>query len=201
MNWLLSKLLEYFFSLYYRARVKTIPCIISRDCIGGVLYKRMKIKFNTPTIKLYMNNEDFIRFCLNIKNFVSGELKQIESIKSYPVGTISTDEGLITIHFIHYDSFEQAKVAWDKRKKRIDYNNIRIILNAEPNVEEYIVEEFKKIPYKKILLSSNIKESNDCVNMKCYENGFKGPLVAYKSKSIPFLRYMDEFDWIKFINE
>lgn len=196
----ISRLLKKGLSIYYRLRIKNHPCIISRDCIGGVLYERLDTVFTSPTIKLYMTNEDFILFCLYLQDFVLGKIEEIIEPVGYPVGRIRTDKGEIKLHFMHYSSFEEAAISWEARKQRIDYNNIRVILNAEPKVEHGVVNNFMKIPYKKILLSSDLEECSELKNMKCYQKGYVGPLVAYTSKKIPFLRYMDEIDWIDFLN-
>ena len=39
--------------------------ILSMNCIGGVLAHDLGIRFNSPTVNLYMRAEDFIRFCEN----------------------------------------------------------------------------------------------------------------------------------------
>ncbi len=178
-----------------------VPCIISRDCVGGVLYKRMGIQFTSPTIKLFMTNEDFVLFCLNIKEFLNASVEEVHTDNAYPVGQIATKKGSIKLYFMHYNSFSDARNSWERRKKRMDFNNLVVILNAEPNVDVNIIEQFEKIPYRKILLTSNAKESEYVKNLKCFELGYDGPLVAYRSKNMPIVRYMDEFDWIDFLQK
>lgn len=197
----LQELIRNIYFIKYRIYPKKyrVPSIISRDCIGGVLYNRMGQVFTSPTINLYMNNEDFLTFCLNLKDYINNDLEECITDLNYPVGKIITQTGCIHIYFMHYKSFEEAKASWDRRKARIDYDNIRVILNAEGNVPDSVVDNFKKIPYKKILLSTNLKE-DDCIkNMKCYREGYKGSIVEYTNKRFPVKRYIDEVNWLNFL--
>ena len=43
------------------------PTIISCNCIGGIIYNELNLQFLSPTINLYMNCEDFIKFCENME--------------------------------------------------------------------------------------------------------------------------------------
>lgn len=131
-----------------------MPTIISRDCLGGILYDRLGAQFSSPTINLFMTNEDFILFCLNLKLFLESDLEE-ETSPDYPVGVIRTARGKIHLYFMHYSSFEEAKECWERRKKRVNYSNIKVIFNAGPDVDKNIEKNFYNIPYKKILLSSN----------------------------------------------
>lgn len=200
-NKLVRAIRNVYFYKYRLIKKNTVPCILSRDCVGGVLYKRMGIQFSSPTIKLYMTNEDFVLFCLHINDFVNASVDEIFTDKTYPVGQISTEKGNIKLYFMHYNSFDEARACWERRIKRIDFDNLLVILNAEPNVNVNIIEQFKKIPYKKILLTSGAIETECVKNLECFEKGYDGPLVAYKSKKIPVVRYMDEFDWIDFMKK
>lgn len=184
----------------YRALIRDMPTVISRDCIGGVLYKRMGAQFTSPTINLYMTNEDFLLFCANLELFLLKSLEQEKSDRAYPVGLIRSDLGDVHLYFIHYLSFEEAKACWERRKARVNYSNIILIMNAENDANEAVIQRFNCLPYKKILLTSNAKRNHNVVNLRCYQNGYRGPLVAYRSKRLPVLRYMDEVNWIYFLN-
>ena len=35
--------------------------LISQNCVGGVIYNMLDIPFKTPTINLYINDEDFVK--------------------------------------------------------------------------------------------------------------------------------------------
>ena len=48
-------------------------------------------------------------------------------IPDFPLGLCDD----ICICFHHYDSFEQAKVAWDRRKARVDYDHLGYFMHLE----------------------------------------------------------------------
>lgn len=89
----------------------------------------------------------------------------------------------------------------EQPKKRVNYDNIKVIFNAEANVDKHIIDNFQKIPYKKVLLTSNVENVDDCVNLTCHQKGYDGPLVVYRNKFFHCYRFMDEYNWIKFLNE
>ena len=75
------------------------------------------VKFNTPTVNLFLKPKDFNKFLLNFDKYINMDLEEekVEDLK-YPIGKL----GDIKIYFQHYKSFEEAKVKWDERKKRVN---------------------------------------------------------------------------------
>ena len=63
------------------------PTIISHNCIGGVLSHELGLKFLSPTVNLFMVNEDFIKFCENLEYYLSLDITPYDGeIKIYPLG-------------------------------------------------------------------------------------------------------------------
>lgn len=103
------------------------PTIISSNCVGGIMYHWLGLKFNSPFINLYFSNDDFIKLLENWDDFMSTEIvEDKKSDKKYPVGVGYSD---IHIHFMHYKSFEEAIEKWNIRKERIDMDNAVIMLS------------------------------------------------------------------------
>ena len=64
-----------FYHVLKRTRLKnSCPTIISRNCVGGIIYHDLGLKFNSPTINLSMSNDDYIKFVEHLDSFV-GESK------------------------------------------------------------------------------------------------------------------------------
>ena len=177
--------------------------IISRDCVGAALYSDFNMKYLSPTINLGMSNEDFVLFCNNLEDIIELDVKEYKNKKyKYPVGYINYKSHKLLLHFAHYKTIDNAIECWERRKKRICYDNIYVIMCCGPNVSENDVELFETIKYdRKVLLSSGVdtKKHKDCFNMKCYENGYKDSLIAHYNK-YSFKRYLSEYDWINFFN-
>ena len=100
--------------------------LICSNCTGGVLYHWLNLKFQSPFINLYMDNKDFITALENFDEFLTEDIvEDLNSQKSYPVGIGCHGE---RIHFMHYKDFPSALEKWNIRKKRINRNNIAVML-------------------------------------------------------------------------
>lgn len=168
--------------------------IISCNCIGGLIYHDYNLKFLSPTINLYIESPDFIKFVQNLSNYLSLELIEIFGYK-YPVGKL----GDIKIHFLHYDSFYDAKMKWDERKKRVNFSNIFVIMSDRDNYSDSLFSEFKKIKYKKILFSHKFIDDDEVVFVEKDRNK---PMVDDLTKYIDFRGnkvyeyYFDFEEWL-----
>lgn len=122
------------FANYRRKKYKKLKdkdfSIICNDCCGGCIYNDIGMKFLSPTINLYINNQDFLNYIKHIKEYNATNIEEIASDEKYPIGQIKPD-GLhtITLKFMHYPTFEIAKEKWYERVKRINYNNCYYIFH------------------------------------------------------------------------
>lgn len=122
------------FANYRRKQYKKLKdkdfSIICNDCCGGCIYNDIGMKFLSPTINLYINNQDFLNYIKHIKEYNATNIEEIASDEKYPIGQIKPD-GLptITLKFMHYPTFEIAKEKWYERVKRINYNNCYYIFH------------------------------------------------------------------------
>lgn len=145
--------------------------ILSNNCIAGFLYNDYNLKFNSPTINLQMSPKDFVKFCGNIEHYLEYEPVEVkqpivsEFVKlggtkiDFPVGTIDD----ITIYFNHYTTFEDAKIKWQERKKRIKFDKIYVVL-VDIVCDSEMVHQFNKLKFKnKIILTSNQNALEDTV--------------------------------------
>ena len=118
---LYNKILHFIWSVYSRYKLKNKGIsIISCNCIGGVMYHDLGLPFLSPTINLYFDPKDFLRYVKNLRYYNSLELENVTLMNDYPQGRLDD----VLIHFLHYKTFDEAKICWEKRKKRICYDNI-----------------------------------------------------------------------------
>lgn len=140
-----------------KKKYKGVSCsIISSNCAGGVIYHDYGMKFQSPTINLFFENEDFLNFCENLFNIENKELLEFDSGENYPVGIIET----IKIHFLHYDNFEDAKKKWIKRMQRLDKENIVLLFIEREKLSDIQFKRWNKLKYRKILVSPYRKGEN-----------------------------------------
>lgn len=137
--------------------------IISQNCIAGVFYHDMKQQFLSPTINLFFTCPDFVKFVLDLKLYLSLEL-QMTWGEEYPVGLL----GDIKIYFMHYQTCTEAKEAWDRRKSRINWDNILVL---STDMEEFTEETFKlwkQIKCPKILFAAKKWGDESCIYLPQY---------------------------------
>lgn len=123
----------------WRARLKVDDfSIICSSCIGGTIYNRLGKKFLSPTINMFFTQRDFIKFAINLRYYISLDLDFIETDKPYPVAMLDD----ITLHFNHSKTCEEAANDWNRRKNRINFDNIYIIFYYR---DGYTIEGLREI--------------------------------------------------------
>lgn len=165
--------------------------IISQNCTGARIYQELGIQYNSPTIGLYFESHDFIKFIENLEVYLDKELTFDKELSRYPIGYLDD----IKIHFLHYSNNEEAYLKWNKRKKRINFDRLFFIYTDRDGFKQEYLERYEKIKYKnKIFLSAielrypsviYIKEHSE---KECVDN-------PYKDKY-----WKKHFDYIKWLN-
>ena len=96
--------------------------IVSNNCWGGEIYKYYDLPFSSPFIGLFMYPGCYLKLLENWTNIDLQNIKighfseQTQSTFVYPVGVL---EYGIEIHFLHYNSLEEAESKWKRRAKRL----------------------------------------------------------------------------------
>ncbi|WP_293748395.1 DUF1919 domain-containing protein [uncultured Paraglaciecola sp.] len=147
--------------------------IISDNCWGGEVYKWYNRAYNTPFVGLGIYGECYIKLLssfdyymgLELKFKPQNETKHPHMFKKayYPMGLL----GDIEIHFVHYNSEQDAKDKWDKRTKRMmavsDKNSFFFKFCDDWKAEVKQFEQFHKLPFKN-------KVSFIPDNKKCFDH-------------------------------
>lgn len=191
-----------------RDKNKNKQCtIICNNCVGGVIYHNLGMRFDSPTINLSIRGEDYLEFCKNFKYYMSCDLveNQIEVTADYPIGTLvpQDDQHIpIKIHFEHYKTFAEAKSKWMERCRRVDYENIYFIWEFYDTKYDFrLASEFDNLPvkHKMILTHNKFPEIKNGCYISCYvEDKPVAKILEYNGRSGK--RYLDEFDYVGFIN-
>lgn len=177
--------------------------IISMNCTGGILYHDLGLKFLSPTVNLYMRAEDFIKFCENLKHYLSVDLmipcndSNIIGERKYPVAWLDD----ILLYLVHYKSIEEAQEKWNVRKKRVNWDKIVILNNDREGMTDELKDRFEALPYKKIMFTHLPDDLHpSCLYLPGYEKeGCVG--IITDGKGWFGKRPIDQFDWIGFLNK
>lgn len=159
--------------------------IIGNNCIAGTIYSKFGLPYKSPTIWSFMFADDYLRFLGRLEWYLKQPLEFREESKhvckledksqcqlrrwasKVPVGVLGGD---VEVFFKHYGSRDYALETWNRRLKRINYQNVFVVLatdyftNAEFGEEQF--KEFDKLPFKhKLIVSTDSKKQRalyDC---------------------------------------
>lgn len=185
-----------------KKRLKNLnPTIISSNCNGEFIYYDMGLKFLTPTINLSFEMNDYVKFLGNMKWYLEQEIVPYEDARfEYPTGML----GDIEIRFNHYESFSEAIEKWNERKKRINWDNLFIMaIDGDDCTYESMVK-FDQLPFQNKVIFTHVPYPE--IESSFYIKGFEqeegvGVLLYFKEKQFFIRRYLDDFDYITFLNE
>jgi uncharacterized protein (DUF1919 family) len=177
--------------------------IITNNCIAGFLYQKYGIKYYSPTIGLQFPQDDFVKFCSNFEYYINCNLEESINKKqniftalggdkiNFPVGKIDD----IIIFFQHYSNFDDAKMKWELRKKRINHNRLFFIFIAYDNTPIKILKLFEDLPIKNKIIITN-KECPECKISFALHNGLK-PWFEEMNGGIFNKKFYEQYDFYK----
>ena len=175
--------------------------IISNNCWGAEIYKRLNREYNTPFVGLFIVGPDYIRLLENFDHYMSLPLQFTKGsvwfdppIK-YPIGKLDD----IEIHFVHYKSNEEVIDKWTRRLSRmnevLDRDKYYIKICDRDYTTPDMFQKFHSLPFKN-KISFSIKPINAKEHIVVSEHeGERVPdgVVLYKYS----FKYVDLFKWIK----
>ncbi len=128
--------------------VQSKVSIISNNCWGGITYHTLGLKFLSPFINMFENEQDYIRLLNNLQYYLGLQLKfkkfgYNDSLqRKYPICEL----GDIELYFNHYVSMEEVEEKWYQRITRINLDNLFIMMHTE---NRETLEKFSKLSYSK----------------------------------------------------
>lgn len=157
--------------LIQRKRLKNRDfSIICNNCWGGSLYQSLKLEYKTPFVGLFLFGKCYMNLLKNLNKNMKLELKHLpfenskyhQKIKEkpkYPIGVLGKSG--IEIHFLHYKNWEEAYNKWNRRKLRININNLLIVC-SDKDIESHMlnknIKDFKNLPFKNKIFFSGKKK-------------------------------------------
>lgn len=174
--------------------------LITSTCIGGVIYNRLGLRFNSPTINTWISQKDFCKFCSSLEYYISQDLVFYdEPTRDCPVAKLDD----VTVVFVHYNTEEEARNKWEERKKRINWDNLYIITSDGNGVTDDELNSLDNVSCKRKLIITarnrpEIKNSFYVKGLKKEESGATHQIVSDK---ITGLRKWElEFDYVSWLN-
>lgn len=130
--------------------------IISNNCWGGHIYQYYGMVYNTPTVGLTFFADEYLKFISNLDKYLHTELTFIpitesryyeyyqDKVSYYPIGKLDD----IEIVFLHYKSEAEAYEKWNRRKARMNMNNLIVKFNDMNRATEDHIRKFDCMPFK-----------------------------------------------------
>lgn len=165
----------------YMELKKSNPTIFAMNCWGGITYHQLGLEFTSPFINMYLKEQDFIQFLNNPQYYMDLHLELKETLHNpklkidFPVCKCDN----IELYFNHYSSFELALHCWEKRKKRINWDNIVAVMYSE---DKGIAERFDQIHVAKKICFTNFESEYKSSYYFDFTSKMEEPLSSIVSK-------------------
>lgn len=177
--------------------------IISNNCWGGGIYQKLNLPYTSPTVGVYFYADDYIKFISNLEHYLSitpkiipiekskykDEIKKLKVYRYFPIGLIDDVE----VIFLHYRSDEEAIIKWERRKKRVNMNNLIVKFNDQNGCTEQHLKCFSRLEYdNKICFTA--KPYIDCDNLHIVpqkQSNYIKSDMRFFSKPINMIEYIN----------
>lgn len=183
---------------------KEIKCkeitFLCPNCIGGILFHDLGLKFMSPTVNLMMLQTDFFKFVMNLEYYLSCDLQfYTNELYQFPCAYL----GDIKINFTHYRSREEAKTKWEERKKRIIKDNIFVFLEERDGLNKESMIQLKQLQVKGIVIftANRYRDIPYSVYIKKYKKEGEIGNILKRSIITDAREYEKYFDFVKWFNE
>lgn len=204
----MNKLLDFFVraerKLYITAKRMRLKnrsmTVLSSNCNGAYMLHDLGCPFNSPTVNLYFLPDHFLKFVNSPKEYLSAELKEVHQPDiTYPVGQLND----ILLFFMHYNSFSEAKEVWERRAKRVNLENVYVIMTDKNGCTYENIKEFEELPYKNkvIFTHKEYKEFSSAYYIPGFENESEVGILSDWKPQLLRRRWLDDFDSVGFFNE
>ena len=184
-----------------RSRLKNTDfTLFANNCNGGCICHDLGLQFRSPFINLYLDASDYMKFLENPKGYLEEPLEFIsESERNYPVALL----GDLKLHFVHYSSPQEAEDAWNRRKARINWDNLFVLMSDQDGCTYEMLRKFDQLPYKNKAVFTHIPYPD--ISSAVYIPGFEekdsvGNCDAFVSIGSG-KKYFDAFDYVKWFND
>ena len=188
--------------------------ILSNNCCGALIYRLLGLPYLSPTINVGISHWDFIFFCSDINYYLYSPLEVLpeeQRIKfnnaTCPIGIIRGDDIRkdVRIMFPHEKTFEEAKEKWYRRAKRVNLDNVFLLMDTAILEDEKTLDAYHNLPYKNKCVFSSAEDKErwpevfkfDYYTKEQYQYGY---MFKFRWNDDKLLRVMDQFDFTNWLN-
>lgn len=192
--------IQWSFTAICRGRLRNRDfSILCSNCIGGIISHRLGVRLNSPTVNLWIRQYDFIKLIRDPREYLSKELVFVDSEYPHPVALL----GDIRIHFNHSRSEEEARNDWERRKGRIVWDNLYIIMYDRDNLSREQILSLKNVKCKRLIVLSERNDYPDIdyvYPIKRTNKGRDSEAVFLDTDLFGFRTFEKQWDFVKWLN-
>lgn len=191
---------------FQRRRLKNSDVtIISSNCNGGVISSDLGMQFRSPFINLFIKASDYVKILSDLKGYLDEELRFVKELDPiygdvpYPTAYLRDAK----IYFMHYASEDEARNAWNRRKKRINWDNLYVIFTDRSGCTMQDLKDFDALPYEHKIVFTHVPhpEIKCSYYIKGYENEEKvGIMSEWQDTRKPIKKVYNQFDFVGWFN-
>ncbi|WP_373100316.1 MULTISPECIES: DUF1919 domain-containing protein [Pasteurellaceae] len=172
--------------------------LLASNCNGALILHDLGERFNSPFVNLYLTPQDFIRYLQHMKYYQHHPLRFAAENTPYPIGYLDD----LTIHFMHYHSAQEAEAKWQERSRRIDPDNLFIMMTDRDGCRYQDLQAFDQLPFAHKVVFTRKPYAD--INSAFYIKGFEaqecvGDLFDYSG--LFGKKYYDQFDYVAWFNQ
>jgi uncharacterized protein (DUF1919 family)/GT2 family glycosyltransferase len=186
-----------------RSRVKDQEfTIISNDCWGGGAYGHLGLAYRTPFVGTRVFAPCFIRLLRDPKRYIESSMRFISNSiykfmneqrekdnDFYPIGLLNNE---VEIHFLHEYDESEARLKWDRRVGKINWNNLFVKFSEDQGLctRDHICEfDQLEVDYKVCFTFYDYSYFRSTITMREYFNE-RAPMYFLSRK------YFDSISWL-----
>ena len=172
---------------------------ICPNCIGGLLFHDLGLKFLSPTVNLMMLQTDFFKFIMNMDYYLSCDLEFYEQdVYDFPCAYL----GDINVNFTHYRSSEEARSKWNERKERIIKDNMYIFLEERDGLSKEQIQQLNSLQVRGLVIftANEYKDIPYAVYIKKYKKDGEVGNILKRSILTGSREYEKYFDFVQWFN-
>ena len=145
--------------------------ILANNCWGGIVSRDRHLPYNSPTCGTYFFSKDYLRFLGDVHGYLAMEMEEV------PVNESKYADKLLELHgpdtviarlrdveivMLHYPTFAEAKAKWERRAKRIRWDNLLVKYSDQNEFEPEDFDTFRSLNFKnKLFLTTNPDYQSD----------------------------------------
>lgn len=167
--------------------------------VWGVISHYCGKEFLSPTVNLWIKQDEFIKMCCNLRHYMEQKLVFIDTNMGHPVALCDD----IKIYFNHDHNEQEAEQKWERRKKRINYDNLYIIMYVGDGITKEDMQKLESVPCQNKLVLSSEKLPYDLPYVKYFKpNGTDSLSMRGMDKDLFEIQsIVKQIDFIEFLNK